>query len=150
MTTKSILIIDDDRDMRLAIQETLTRRGHATTLACNGTEALERLREKEYQTIITDMKMPGISGLEVLREVKKRGLNTPLILITAYGKIEDAVEAMKAGAFDYIQKPFSSEALEALVDKALEHNSTPPPLSDLFRILARPVVASPANGGSFH
>jgi DNA-binding NtrC family response regulator len=121
-TSKSILVVDDDRDMRLAIQETLTRRGHAVTLAINGIEAIEKLREREYQTIIADMKMPGISGLELLREVKKIGSNVPLIMITAYGKIEDAVEAMKAGAFDYIQKPFSSETLESLLDKALEQN----------------------------
>lgn len=117
------MIVDDDKDMRLALQETLTRRGYGTTLACNGIEALERMREKEYQAIIADIKMPGMSGVEMLQEVKKKGLNTPLILITAYGKIEDAVEAMKAGAFDYIQKPFSSEAVEAIVDKALEQNN---------------------------
>lgn len=125
MTSKAILIVDDDKDMRLALQETLIRRGYATTLACDGIEALDRLQEKEYQVIIADMKMPRMSGVEVLLEARNRGVNTPLILITAFGKIEDAVEAMKVGAFDYIQKPFSSEALEAIVDKALEQNSRP-------------------------
>jgi DNA-binding NtrC family response regulator len=126
MGTKSILVVDDDRDMRLAIQETLSRCGYHIALASNGIEAIVKLKEREYQVILADMKMPGMSGLELLKELKYKGIKTPLILITAYGKIEDAVEAMKTGAFDYIQKPFSSEALENLVDKAIRQNDKKP------------------------
>jgi two-component system response regulator FlrC len=83
-------------------------------------EAMRRLKEKYYQLVITDMRMPEVSGLDLLRKIKNLTPQTPVILLTAYGTVQNAVEAMRDGAFDYLLKPFSSEALEAVVRRALD------------------------------
>jgi len=116
---ETILIVDDESGMRDAISETLKRAGHSITTANNGLDALGKFEMDKCKLVITDMKMPNISGLEVLREIKKISSAIPVIMLTAYGTIEDAVLSMKEGAFDYLLKPFSSEALNTVVERAL-------------------------------
>ncbi|HUU49595.1 MAG TPA: sigma-54 dependent transcriptional regulator [Nitrospinota bacterium] len=119
MGERPILVIDDEAGMRAAIRETLIRVGYDVTTASNGFEAISKLKENNFHLVLTDMKMPRMNGLEVLRKVKKQIPHLPVIMITAYGTIDTAVEAMKEGAFDYIIKPFSTEKLESVVNKAL-------------------------------
>src|SRR3990170_782633 len=107
-----ILLADDDHDMRYALRETLTRCGYAVDTATEGGEAIEKFSEKRFDMVITDVRMVNSNGIQVLKEIKKRSPDTPVVLITAYGTIDNAVEAMKLGAFDYLIKPFSIEALE--------------------------------------
>jgi two-component system response regulator FlrC len=116
---EEILVIDDEPQMLLAIQETLRRRGYTVASAASGMEALCRMKEKSFDLILTDMRMPEVSGLDLLRRMRGTMPNVPVILLTAYGTIENAVDAMKLGALDYLLKPFSSEALEAAVRRAL-------------------------------
>ncbi len=114
-----ILVVDDEPQMLIAIQETLRRKSYQVTTAASGVEALCRMKERFFRLLITDMRMPEVSGLDLLKKVRATSPQTPVILLTAYGTIENAVEAMKHGAFDYLLKPFSSESLEQVVRRAL-------------------------------
>jgi len=120
---EEILVVDDEPQMLIAVNETLRRKGYSVTAAASGVEALCRMKEKFFQLVITDMRMPEVSGLDLLRRVRTATPHTPVILLTAYGTIENAVEAMKQGAFDYLLKPFSSESLEQVVGRALASGS---------------------------
>ena len=119
MREESILVIDDEESMRLALSEALSRSGHLVDCVSNGYEALKKVQSSPFKLVITDVRMPKMDGLEVLHEIKKVSPQTPVIMITAYGTIHNAVEAMKRGAADYILKPFSFEELNAIVQRAL-------------------------------
>jgi DNA-binding NtrC family response regulator len=118
MPRQSILVVDDEPDMRIALTHALSRSGHMVETACSGYEALEKFKKKEFGLVITDVKMPEMSGMEVLEEVKELSPQIPVIMITGYGTVNSAVEAMKVGASDYILKPFDSEILETAVKNA--------------------------------
>jgi DNA-binding NtrC family response regulator len=117
---EELLVVDDEPQMLIAINETLRRSGYCITTAGSGMEALCKLKEKYYRLVITDMRMPEVSGLDLLRKVKTMAPQTPVILLTAYGTIRNAVDAMRYGAYDYLLKPFSSESLENVVRRALD------------------------------
>jgi len=116
---RAILVVDDEESMQCALSEALSRIGHQVDCVSNGYDALKKVASSSFKLVITDVRMPKMSGLEVLQEIKKVSPQTPVIVITAYGVIHDAVEAMKRGASDYILKPFSFEALSASVKRAL-------------------------------
>jgi len=115
-----ILVVDDESDMRTALSHALNRGGFSVESATDGTEALVKLKKDPFSMVITDLKMPEMSGMEVLGAVKKLSPKIPLIMITAYGSIHNAVEAMQQGAADYLLKPFSFETLVTTVKKVLE------------------------------
>lgn len=116
---EEVLVVDDEPQMLIAINETLRRRGYSITTAGSAREALCRIREKYYDLVLTDVRMPEMNGLDLLKKVKASTPQTPVVLLTAYGTIQNAVDAMKHGAFDYLLKPFSSESLESVVRRAL-------------------------------
>jgi two-component system NtrC family response regulator len=116
----SILIIDDDTSLRRVLEYTLEEAGHEVLTAADGVSGLALFGEQQPDLVITDLKMPGMSGFQVLAAIKERSLQTPVIVITAFGAIETAVEAMKLGAYDYITKPFNRDELRLVVHKALE------------------------------
>jgi two-component system response regulator FlrC len=124
MTNAKILVVEDDSHMRLALQATLKKAGYQVDTAEDVHQAKERLRLSTYGLVLTDLRMPGGSGMEVLRQVKAHGLHTPVIVLTAYGTVEGAVEAMKEGALDFIQKPFSLEEIQEAVHRALSANGS--------------------------
>ncbi len=117
----SILVVDDKDTMRKMLHETLVDEGFRVDSVSNGSEALKLVRSKTYDIVLTDLKMPDIDGLEVLSSVKDIDSDTSVIVMTAYGTIEDAVAAMKRGAFDFITKPFDTEHLCVLINRALEN-----------------------------
>ncbi len=119
---ETILIVDDEKNYLVVLEALLGPEGYEILTAGTAREALRQVREAEVDLIITDMKMPGMSGMELLEEVKKIDPYLPLIMMTAYGTIEMAVEAMKKQAFDYITKPFRNEELKLTVKKALENH----------------------------
>ncbi len=123
MDYKRILVVDDEPLMRDFLIETLQRRKHLVDSAGNGAQAIAKVRGEAFDLVITDIRMPEASGLEVLEAVKKANPDTEVIMITAFGTIETAVEAMKLGAFDFITKPFFADAIELKVDRALEQQS---------------------------
>jgi DNA-binding NtrC family response regulator len=115
-----ILVVDDEVNIREAIAKILTKQGHEAAIASDGTAALAALRDRPFQVVITDLKMAGADGMAVLRAAKEADPSIEVILMTAYGTVESAVEAMKLGAYDYLTKPVDSARLPFLVAKALE------------------------------
>ncbi len=121
MAIEKILIVDDELLMRNFLVEALKRKGYETTAVENGEKAVKLVQESAFDMVITDMKMPGMTGIDVLTKVKELSPSTLVIVVTAFGTIENAVEAMKLGAFYYLIKPFSLESLMANIEKANQH-----------------------------
>ena len=115
----TILVVDDEIEMRIALQKSLEKCGYKVELAHNVETALNKLSVSSYDLILTDMTMPKQSGMEILNYVKKENINLPVIMITAHGTIAIAVESMKKGAFDFVEKPFNFDTLVFLVERAL-------------------------------
>ena len=116
-----ILVIDDDMRMRQLIEEILTEEGHSVTAIGDSREAMLMLKERHYDLVVTDLKMPYADGMEILAYAKKINPECLVIMITAHGTIESAIEAIKKGAYDYIQKPFGPDQLLVLVQRAEGH-----------------------------
>lgn len=119
INAEKLLIVDDDQSMRAALYESLSSCGYEVETAENGADALVKFKEGKFAGVVTDMRMPMMSGMDVLRNVKKISPQTPVILITAYGTVNTAVEAMKEGASEFIIKPFSLDDLEFAVKNVL-------------------------------
>ncbi|MCX7816308.1 MAG: sigma-54 dependent transcriptional regulator [Syntrophales bacterium] len=114
-----LLVVDDDRSMRLVLSTMLRKEGYEVTSAVDGMEALEVLRKKDIDVVITDLKMPRLDGMGLLERIRYEYPEIPVILITAYGTVATAVDAIKKGAFDYITKPFEQDDLKNIVSKAV-------------------------------
>jgi len=110
-----ILIVDDDPSMRTALMESVRRLGYDVQGAVDGADAVERVSRYKPWLVVTDLKMPRLSGLDLIKEIKSRSPHTLMVLMTAYGTVETAVEAMKYGASDYILKPFSTDLFERVI-----------------------------------
>lgn len=121
MTIAKILIVDDETIMRESLAGWLERDGHAVQTARSGEEALRKCKENHFDILLLDIKMEGMSGLEVLRRVKESDADAAVVMITAYGSIATAIEAMKNGAFDYMLKPFDPNELGVLIEKIIRH-----------------------------
>ncbi|MBF0486631.1 MAG: sigma-54-dependent Fis family transcriptional regulator [Nitrospirae bacterium] len=117
---KPILVVDDDPQMRDALREAIQRLGYEATVAENGQDGLVKMAGTPFAMIITDMKMPRMDGLQFLKEVRRRVGNLPVLVITGYGTVENAVETMKEGATDYLMKPFSFDKLNAKISSIME------------------------------
>jgi len=115
----SILVADDEKGIREFLEIALTKEGYEVTLASNGAEAISLCEKRKFDIILADIKMPQGDGYTILRKVKKLHPDTIVIMITAYGSLESAIEAMKEGAFDYISKPFDVNDVKTLIQKAL-------------------------------
>ena len=122
MNPASVLLVDDDASLRQVIEYTLREHGHSVVAVSAGTEALRRIDEG-FDLVVTDVMLGDMSGLEVLAQTRARTPHTAVIVITAYGAIQDAVQAMKLGAHDYLTKPFDLEALALVVEKALRYRA---------------------------
>ncbi len=119
MKKPSVLLIDDDASLRRVIEFSLIEAGYAVRPAASGEEGLAFFGQEPFAAVITDITMPGMSGMEVLSRIRQADTQIPVIIITAYGTIESAVDAMKQGAFDYITKPFNRDELRITLQKAL-------------------------------
>src|SRR5574337_1480102 len=115
-----ILIVNDDPDLREVMRDRLKVMGFEVVEAADGVQALARLRDDSPAINLLDLMMPKKSGLDVLKAIQDEGLETTTIVMTAYGTIDKAVEAMRAGAYDFLTKPFSPGHLEVVIGKALE------------------------------
>lgn len=119
-TKRRMLVVDDHAAARESVADVLRHVGYEVTGASSASEALSLLSREEFQVIITDLQMPGMDGLEFIRQIHHRGLMAQVIMVTAHATIASAVEAMRYGAFDYLEKPFNATQLEATVRRALE------------------------------
>ncbi len=113
-----LLLVEDKNELRAMLRKALERSGYTVDEAPDGTAAIQKVRARRYLLVITDLKMPGASGLDVLRETKRADAAIPVILLTAFGSVEEAVTAMKEGAFDFLQKPVDLDHLKLLVQRA--------------------------------
>lgn len=136
----SVLIVDDEKNIRLTLSHSLKPMGFDTETAITGEEALEKIENKEFKLVLLDIKLPGIDGIEVLRKIRQSRPDIAVIIITAHGTIESAVEAMKLGAIDFLQKPFTPGEIRDLVTKIMERKSldeSNPADYDIFIELAK-------------
>ena len=128
--TRSALVIDDERDIRELLVMTLGRMGLRCDTASSLADARNQLARNRYDLCLTDMRLPDGSGIDLIAEITQKFPNTPVAMITAFGNVEDAVEALKAGAFDFVSKPVELTVLRDLVRHALELNEPHAPAAD--------------------
>ena len=133
-----ILVVDDEKSMREILQIFLKNEGYSVSVANDGESAIEAVKKDIFNLVITDMKMPKASGLDLLKRVKKISSDTVVVIITAFGTTESAVEAMKLGAYDYIQKPFQMDDIRLVVKNALEKQKLQKDVSILKKQLMPP------------
>src|SRR5574342_19014 len=115
-----ILVVDDEMIVCESCQRILLEEGYEVEIALSGKEAFEKMKDNPFDVVITDLKMPGIDGMEVLRTFRKDYPDSIIVMITGFSTVETAVEAMKLGAFDYIPKPFTPDEVAIVVKKAIE------------------------------
>ena len=115
-----ILVVDDEANLRRVLCAQLQREGYDVHAAADGYEALQILANHHVDVVVTDLRMPGIDGMVLLREAQKIDVDLPVIMITAHGSVDNAVEALKSGAFDYLTKPFDQTDVQVVVRKAVQ------------------------------
>ena len=120
MEDYKILFVDDDSAIRSIVDKYLSREGYKVTLAESGVEALKLLKDKKFDIVFTDFKMPGLDGLELLARIKEYSPKIEVIIVTGHGTLETAVKAMKTGSYDYLQKPFKLDLLKIIIDRIIE------------------------------
>ena len=121
MSKGRVLLVDDDVDIRLTIGDRVRAEGYEVLEAGDGEEALRRIRDEGPEVVLLDLQMPGMGGLEALRRIDEEALSVTVVVVTAYGSVQHAVEAMRAGAFDFVPKPVEPERISVVVEKALAH-----------------------------
>jgi len=123
-----ILLVDDEANVRTVFSDVLKRAGYRVKAVEDGHKAVKEVEEKTYNLALVDLRMPKMDGIEVLENIKKRKPEIPVIIYTGYGSVTTAVEAMRKGAADYLNKPFSPEELKLAIKKVLEQkgNTTQP------------------------
>ncbi len=114
-----ILVVDDEKNIRTTLSTYLESSGFEVELASNGAEALKKIEKDDYLLILLDIKMQGLSGMQVLEKMRRMGFKNNVVMMTAYGTIENAVESMKLGALDFLSKPFTLEDLKTVVDNVI-------------------------------
>lgn len=120
MRRNKILVVDDEHLIRWSLEQNLKKQGYEVTVAGNGEDALRMVREEQPDLVLLDIQLPGISGIEVLEKIKEADDDTIVIMVTAHGGLETAVNAMRLGAHDYVSKPFNLDELSIIIKKALE------------------------------
>ncbi len=118
-----ICLIDDQAMMRDSLATALARLDHKVFAFDNAQDALTHMRQQEADVVLTDLRMPGMDGIALLRELRRLGFDTPVLLMTAHASVETAVEAMKLGAFDYVKKPFDADEIEILIERAVRQRT---------------------------
>ena len=118
-TEKKMLVVDDEDLLRNSLIKLLTLRGYSVSSAADGNEALRLIKENRFQLVITDLKMPGMNGMELIQEIQKLSPDTKVVVITAHGEWNTYLEAMERGAFAYINKPINKDELFSAVKRAL-------------------------------
>jgi DNA-binding NtrC family response regulator len=121
--TNNLLVVDDEEVIREGMRRILEAEGYHVTTSASGRTAIEKIQEWDFDVVITDLKMPGMDGIEVLKTIKILQPEVPVIIITGYSTVDTAVDAMKNGAFDYIAKPFTSDLIIDKVQKAIDHKT---------------------------
>ena len=138
---EKILIVDDDEDIRSVLEETLGDWGYQTVIAMNGKEGLEAFRSAGFSLIITDVRMPGLDGLSMLKKIREEDSRIPIIVITGYPSVDSAVESLVEGADYYLVKPIHFDDLKAKIGKAFEKRKMQKALS-LAKVLTTVLICT--------
>lgn len=138
-----VLVVDDEADIRDLMEMTLMKMGLRVETAVGVEDAKSKLDERDYSLVLTDMRMPDGSGLEVVQYINELMLDTPVAVITAFGNADQAVEALKSGAFDYLQKPITLSQLRSLVKSAVKVNEPEEVVRTRLRLKLRPSLLLP-------
>jgi len=133
--SNKILVVDDEKNIRTTLSTYLESSGFDVVLASDGEEALKKIKEESFILILLDIKMRGLSGMQVLEEMRKSGCKSNVVMMTAYGTIENAVESMKLGALDFLSKPFTLEDLKNIVSNAIKRQKMDDSLPMSFKEL---------------
>jgi two-component system phosphate regulon sensor histidine kinase PhoR len=120
MDKKSVLVVDDEQDVRETLETVLQKLDYNPVVAANGDEALEVIKSRKVDVVLSDLYMPGMNGIELLKRVKTEDKNIVFLMITAHPTIETAVDAIKKGAYDYLTKPFHIEEVRIKISRAME------------------------------
>ena len=142
--TGRVLVVDDHDEARESIAEILRHADHQVDSSPNAAEALRKLETDSFDVVITDLNMPGMSGIELIRHLEDRPHGAQILMITAYASVATAVEAMRRGALDYIEKPFSADEIEMLVERAIRHGR----MLDQRLVCDSPTVSTAKSSGS--
>ncbi|MDY6936849.1 MAG: response regulator [Cyanobacteriota bacterium] len=121
--TAKILVVDDEKNIRLTVAQSLETQGYEVKTALNGEEGLQRLAQEHFDLMLLDLQMPGMDGMKVLSKAIERMPELTVIIVSAHGTVENAVDAMKLGAVDFLQKPFTPKEIRELVDRVLARSS---------------------------
>ena len=122
-SSRTVLVVDDEKNVRLTLRRALEDLGLTVATADDGTEALSRLDEVDYDLMLLDLRMPGLDGLETLERTRRQAPDLPVVIVTAHGTVKNAVQAMRRGAVDVLLKPISLDALRDLVDRVFREPS---------------------------
>ncbi len=122
--SSKVLIVDDEKLMRISLESQLKKEGYQVRSVDNATEGLKMVMSEDYDVVVTDLRLSGMNGMELLKEIKKYNQEIIVVIMTAYGTLESAVSAIKDGAYDYIAKPFSTDELIIKLQRALHHKNT--------------------------
>jgi DNA-binding NtrC family response regulator len=144
----TVLIVDDERTLARAVKAFLLESGYEAEIAADAEQAFGLIESLRPDVVFSDVRLPGMSGIELLRRIREFDSSIPVIIMTAYGTIEGAVEAVKLGAFDYLKKPVDLEELKLLADRAREHSQLRQELSYYRRQAARDVPFAGVVGDS--
>jgi DNA-binding NtrC family response regulator len=125
MEKHTILLVDDDKEFRKALKRMFEKEGYAITAAADGHEALDTLSDNEFDLVISDLRMPNLDGIQLMGELRRQGLDTPIIFLTAFGEVESYMDLMNLGAFEYVNKPVKSRKILEIAQRAIEsHTNT--------------------------
>src|SRR5262245_50711335 len=141
----TVLIVDDDKNIRSHLATYLRGQGHAVETASDGAEALAILEHLDADVVLSDVRMAGMDGMELLREIRVRRPEAVVILMTAYATVRGAVEALREGAYDYLVKPFDLDEVQLLIDRVLEVRQLRRENRDLRRAIESPALLESAN-----
>ncbi len=143
----NILVVDDDAELRTMLRQNLERQHYRVESAGNGEEALDKITGDTYDLVLLDVMLPGDNGLEVLRQMRDMGLDTPVLMLTARGNVEDRVKGLDLGADDYLAKPFSMAELLARIRAIFRRGAERSPVLEAGHITLDPVSRSVKKGG---
>src|SRR5512143_1848312 len=143
-----VLVVDDERSLRFTLQESLSEEGYRVETASDGAEALTRVEGGDFQLVLLDQKLPDTSGIDVLKKIKARRPEVQVVIMTAYGKFENAVEAARAGCYDYVGKPFELDHIKLVLQNALALTRATEEVTRLRAVERRRLGSTLVIGGS--
>ncbi|UCD57932.1 MAG: response regulator [Candidatus Hydrogenedentota bacterium] len=117
---QSILLVDDDHEFRDGIRRMFEESGYTVAIACDGQEAIDILSKDAFDLVVSELRLPGLNGIELMKEISRKRMNVSVIFLTAYGEIESYMDLMNMGAFDYLNKPVREKEILSVVKKAIE------------------------------